>query len=143
MELRMTPPPQNEKKGSEYMENYSKEEKDKLILAEKKRLVGIYKDIEVKRKSTINGLIERAAFMRISLDELEKDLNTNGFVELFSQGEQDPYERKRPTADIYNQINNSYQKLIKQLTDLLPKEPLKISDVGDAFDSFIQGREDV
>ena len=122
---------------------YDKEERDKAIKKEKKRLAAIYKDIELKRKNTINGLIERAAFMRVSLDELEDSLNNDGFVEMFSQGEQEPYERKRPTADIYNQINNSYQKIIKQLTDLLPKEPIKTNEGASDFDNFILGREDV
>lgn len=122
------------------MKQYEKQEKDKLILKEKRRLSKIYNDIDKKKKDTICGLIERAAFMRISLDEMEENLNTDGFVELFSQSEfQEPYERKRPTSDIYNQINNNYQKIIKQLTDLLPKEAEKIVD--DGFDSFVYGRD--
>ena len=118
------------------------EEREKLIKKEKLRLTRIYKEIPANRKNTIPGLIERAAFMRIKLDELENDLNSKGFTEPFSQGDQEPYDRKRPTADIYNSMNTSYQKIIKQLTDLLPKEE-KIKAETDEFDSFIDGREDV
>ena len=65
----------------------------------------------------------------------------NGFVEMFQQGkDQDPYERKRPVADLYNTMNTSYQKIIKQLTDLLPKDEPKPED--DGFDAFVGGRED-
>lgn len=118
------------------------EEREKLIKKEKARLTRIYKEIAVNKKNTILGLIERASFMRVSLDELEKDLNIYGFTEPFSQGDQEPYERKRPTADVYNSMNTRYQKIIKQLTDLLPKEE-KIKAETDEFDSFIDGREDV
>lgn len=123
------------------MKKYTKKKKDELIKTEITRLNKIYKDIEIKRKDTIDGLIERAAFMRISLDEMEMNLISDGFVEMFSQSEnQEPYERKRPTADIYNQLNNSYQKIIKQLTDLLPKEVEKVVD--DGFDGFVSDRSD-
>ena len=61
--------------------------------------------------------------MRASLEDFEADLDQDGFVEMFRQGDrQKPYERKRPVADLYNTMNTSYQKIIKQLTDLLPEE---------------------
>ena len=99
-------------------------EKDKRIKKEENRLKKIYKDIEDNKKETAIGLIQRLAYLRITLEDFEEDLDKNGFVELFQQGEkQAPYERKRPVADLYNTMNTAYQKGIKQLTDLLPKEP--------------------
>lgn len=97
-------------------------EKGKRIKKEEKRLNAIFRDVEENKKKTVEGLIKRAAFMRASLEDFEADLDENGFVEMFQQGEkQEPYERKRPTADLYNTMNTSYQKIIKQLTDLLPE----------------------
>lgn len=116
-------------------------EKAKRIRKEENRLKKIYKNIKDEKKQTVQGLIQRAAFMRITLEDFEKDLDQNGFVEMFQQGtNQDPYERKRPVADLYNTMNTSYQKIIKQLTDLLPKDEPKPED--DGFDSFVGGRED-
>lgn len=116
-------------------------EKTKRIKKEENRLKKIYKNLEGQKKQTVEGLIQRAAFMRATLDDFEEDLDENGFVEMFQQGkDQDPYERKRPVADLYNTMNTSYQKIIKQLTDLLPKEESKPED--DGFDAFVGGRED-
>lgn len=117
--------------------------KEQRIKKEKNRLTRIYKNIETKRKDTVKGLIERCAFMRISLEDLEKDLDKNGFTEQFSQGNQKPYARKRPVAEIYNSMSTNYQKAIKQLTDLLPKEDSKTASDDDGFDDFVNGREDV
>lgn len=116
-------------------------EKEKLILAEERRLRRIFSKIEKKKKATIDGLIQRAAFMRISLDELEQDINICGLTELFQQGDQEPYKRKRPEADLYNTMNTGYQKIIKQLTDLLPKE--EAAKVDDGFNNFANGREEI
>lgn len=116
--------------------------KDKRIKKEETRLNAIYKDIEDKKKSTVAGLIQRVAYMRVTLEDFEKDLDKNGFTELFQQGEkQSPYQRKRPVADLYNTMNTAYQKSIKQLTDLLPKDSTKEED--DGFNDFIYGREDL
>ena len=109
--------------------------------AEERRLARIFKDIDEKRKATTRGLINRAAFMRVSLEDLEEDLNKNGFTEWFSQGDQEPYQRERPAAKIYNTMNVSYQKIVRQLTDLLPKENQSAAqksavEAGDEFDRF-------
>ena len=50
------------------------------------------------------------------------DLQENGEVELFAQGDQEPYERERPASRIYTAANKSYQSIIKQLNDMIPKE---------------------
>ena len=116
-------------------------EREARIKKEVTRLKRIYKDLEGKRKNTVEGLIQRAAYMRISLEDLEWDLNQKGFVEYFSQGAQEPYERKRPTAEIYNSMNTNYQKIIKQLTDLLPRIEPKV-EKQDSFEAFISERSD-
>lgn len=115
----------------------------KRIAQEERRLARIFKDIDEKRKGTTKGLIQRAAFMRVSLEDLEEDLNRSGFTEWFSQGDQEPYQRERPAAKIYNTMNVSYQKIVKQLTDLLPKatptatvKPETEDGNGDEFDRF-------
>ena len=115
-------------------------EKNKRIKKEENRLKKIYKNIEDNKKDTVIGLIQRLAYLRVTLEDFEKDLDKNGFVEWFQQGEkQSPYERKRPVADLYNTMNTSYQKGIKQLTDLLPKE-IKVSDEDDGFEDFVNSK---
>lgn len=127
-------------KGGACMSAEDLEEKKKLIDKEIKRLKRQYKEIDDKTKQVIAGLIERAAFMRVSLDELEEDINIYGFTEWFSQSEnQEPYLRKRPQADVYNSMNTAYQKIIKQLTDLLPKNNKKPEETDD-FNAFVCGR---
>ncbi len=117
-------------------------EREKKIENEVARLSKNYAKIDGKTRSVIRGLIQRAAFMRVSLAELEDDLNTNGFTEMFAQGDQEPYQRKRPVADLYNTMNANYQKIIKQLAELLPKEPPAPREEKDGFDDFVNSRED-
>lgn len=120
-----------------------KQDKEKKIESELNRLSKNYAGISDKTRAVIRGLLQRAAFMRVELADLEDDLITYGWTEWFSQGEQEPYQRKRPTAELYNTVNSNYQKIIKQLTDLLPKDGGgQKQEEGDGFDDFVEGRED-
>lgn len=114
--------------------------KDERTLKEERRLKRVYKDLPKDMSSATQGLIRRAAYMRTTLEDMENELDEKGFVELFSQSDsQKPYERERPTARLYNTINKNYQSIIKQLSDLLPKEIPQEPD--DGFDSFLKKRD--
>lgn len=110
--------------------------KDERIKKEEKRLRKIYAEVDKDNKAIIDGLIQRAAYMRVTLEDWEKDINENGYYEMFTQSEKtDPYERERPVARLYNTMNKNYQSIIKQLSDLVPKQEVKKDD--DGFDSFV------
>ena len=118
----------------------------KAVTKEKNRLKKQFKSVDEKTSAVVLGLIESAAFIRVQLGILEDDIKENGVTEKFSQSAgQKPYDRKRPQAELYNSMNTNYQKIIKQLTDLLPKPEAKTSgkDENDGFMRFINGREDL
>lgn len=122
---------------------YSKEEKEKLILLEERRLKKIYKEIPNDKMSAVAGLIHTAAFARISMQDLENDINENGYTELFSQGNQEPYDRERPASGLYTRMQTNFMKATKQLSDLLPKAEIKAKDATDGFDEFVSGRGEI
>lgn len=98
-------------------------EKDKAIKREKARLSKVFKNLPQDIKTTSDGLVHAAAHMKISLEEYEKDLDKNGYVELFRQAEGlNPYERERPVARLYINTVCGYISVCKQLIDLLPEE---------------------
>lgn len=115
--------------------------KDSRLKTEEARLRKIYKNIDEDNKAIIDGLIQRAAYMRVTLEDWEKDIDNNGFIEMFTQSEKTaPYERERPVIRLYNTMNKNYQSIIKQLSDLVPKYEPEPKD--DGFDDFVGGRDD-
>lgn len=115
---------------------------DERIKKEVRSLNRIYKNIDKDNKAIIDGLIQRAAYMRVTLEDWEKDILENGYYEMFTQSEKiQPYERERPVARLYNTMNKYYQSIIKQLSDLVPKQEIKPKD--DGFDEFINGRDEL
>ena len=122
------------------MANKTELSKDERIKKEEKRLKRIYKNIAKDNKAIIDGLIQRAAYMRVSLEDYEKDLDEKGYVELFTQSEKtEPYERERPVARLYNTMNKNYQSIIKQLADLIPKKE-NSNEEDDGFDAFVNSK---
>lgn len=119
----------------------AKKTKPNRIKAEAKRLWANYDGLPESKKVVADGLIERAAFMRIELEDLEEYLSVNGWTEPFSQGNQEPYDRARPQGQTYHTMNANYQKIIKQLDAMLPKVEADPKDNDDGFDGFVSGRD--
>lgn len=114
--------------------------KDERFRGERGRLNRLYRSLPERKKKLAAPLIERAAFMRVELEDLERDLAENGWTEEFRQSEKvDPYERARPEGQTYLTMNANYQKLIKQLHDMLPTEAQK--EQADPFDEFLKERD--
>ncbi|OJG71774.1 hypothetical protein RV11_GL003495 [Enterococcus phoeniculicola] len=111
------------------------EERDKLVKKEKNRLKKLFKDIPNNKLKAVDGLIIQAARLKILLDEMWIDISENGDVEMFCQSDkQDPYERERPMAKLFNSRDMSYQRIMKQLTDLIPLEKEGVMNIDDSSD---------
>ncbi len=110
--------------------------KEKRISAEIKRLRQIYADLPDNLKKLYDGLIRRAAYMRIQLEDYEQDMNDNGYVEHFSQSDKlEPYERGRPVVGFYNTMMKNYQQIMKQLAEKLPEQA--VADAGEELRRFV------
>ncbi|PDZ96296.1 hypothetical protein CON36_22665 [Bacillus cereus] len=98
-------------------------EREAQVNKEKNRLRGLFKDIPHSKLKVVEGLIVQAARLRVLLNEMWVDISENGDYEMFSQSDKtEPYERERPVARLYNNRDQAYQRIIKQLTDLLPED---------------------
>ena len=120
--------------------NYTKQEKDKMIKKEFSKLKRIYKDIEKDKKDTVLSLMQNAAFMSITLTDLQETINREGVISEYQNGENQWGTKKSPEVETYNTMIKNYMNIIKQLTDLLPKPEAK--KVDDGFDLFVSDRGD-
>lgn len=105
-----------------YLLNDRIDDMENRVDSEVERLKSLFKDIPKNQLNVAEGLIIQAARLRVLLDDNWKDILENGEYEKFSQSEsQVPYDRKRPIVDNYDNRDKTYQSIINQLTDLLPK----------------------
>lgn len=94
--------------------------KDKKIRKEKKRLQAIFAGLEPNKLQTCQTLIDRAAFMTINLQELEEELNANGWTETYTNGRNQEGVKKSAACEAYNSLTKNLTTIMKQLLDLVP-----------------------
>lgn len=113
--------------------------KDERVRKEYLRLKKIYRTLPKDTLVVVEGLIHEAADLRIRLEDIRLDLDENGYDEMFTQSkDQDPYPRERPQARRYIAMNKSYQTIMKQLGDYIPKPEHKKKPEDDGFDAFVK-----
>lgn len=113
--------------------------KEKMIKNEIVRLTRIFKEIEKNKRLTTKGLIEEAAYMKATLKELKASIDESGPIDKMQQGEYSIL-REHPALKAYNTMVQRYTTVIKELTNLLPKEQIK--ELSDGFDEFVGDRSD-
>lgn len=94
--------------------------KDSRIKKEKHRLQKIFKDLESNKLKTCQALIDRAAFITVSLQDLEVQLNARGWTEYYQNGENQSGWKKSAAADVHISLTKNLNAIIKQLLDLVP-----------------------
>ncbi|WML38695.1 hypothetical protein RCG19_16020 [Neobacillus sp. OS1-2] len=112
--------------------------KDRLIKKEIKRLTELFKNLEENKKSAVEGLIQEAAFMRVTLAELKEDINTKGPIDEMEQGVY-TILRASPSVTTYNSMIQRYTTVMKEILNLFPKKEAPCID-DDGFESFVMDR---
>lgn len=98
---------------------------DEKILAEEKRLMKIFNHLDKDRLTINQKLINNAAFMGVTLQNLQTRINKDGAVIDFVNGNGFETINEHPAQKSYNTMINRYTVVIKQLTDLLNKDTVK------------------
>ena len=104
------------------------------IKREKRRLAGIFEKVDENTKKSAEKLIDRAAFMLVSLEDMEGELKKSGPIAKMQQGEYS-IERAHPLLPQYNAMAKIYAGICKQLKDLLPTQ--EASGAGGEIAAFI------
>lgn len=99
----------------------AKKRKDTLISEEEARLTGIFSGIGSDQAAVCTELIRNAAFMAVSLRDLQDLLNDGGYVEPYQNGPNQSGTRIAPAAQIYTKLIANYNAVIKSLVALLPE----------------------
>lgn len=116
--------------------------KDERVKAEMGKLKKTFEDLDLdsRKMQVAESLIKNAAFMAVTLEDLQEEINKNGVVSTYQNGENQWGTKQSPEAQTYISLINRYNSVMKQLIDLLPEE--KHRDAKDVFDEFVNSRPD-
>jgi len=109
--------------------------KEQRISKEITRLKRLFKNIPKDTTNAALALIKNAAFMTVTLEDLQEEINDKGAVVEYKNGENQFGTKKSPEVDIYNTMIKNLSSVIKQLTDLIPaaEKPKKGEEAADEF----------
>ena len=79
-------------------------EKEKEIKQEINRINGFLKEIEPKVKKGVKSLIDNVAYMAVTLRELRDDINQEGVITEYQNGENQFGTKKSPKVEIKNRL---------------------------------------
>lgn len=113
---------------------------DTLIKKEEKTLQKVFEDIPDEKQAVAFKLIERVAFMTITLQILEEDIKKTGATYLMENGKQKMLV-ENPSQKSYNTMINRYTTMYDKLIGMLPKSDDEIIEKDDGFNNFVGNRE--
>lgn len=118
---------------------------DEAIRSEYERLKKVFAGIPDEKMAAADNLFQRAAFMTITLQILEKSIKNEGPVIDFKNGKQQ-MRVENPAQKSYNTMINRYTATYDKLFSLLPKGvdilPPDPKHESDGFDDFVGNRGD-
>lgn len=112
--------------------------REEKVASEYRRISKALKAIPEDKQNVAKKLIEEAAYLTQIIADARAEIDNKGIIELYQNGANQSGRKKNPAVEIYDRAVNSYSKIIKQLTDLLP-DTVAAQSVGATLRAFIDG----
>ena len=97
--------------------------KEESIEAERERLKALFADLDANQLQTAAGLISSAAFLRVTLEDLEEEINAAGCTEEYINGSNQSGVKVSAACQAYAQLNTKYQSTMQKLLKIVPPAP--------------------
>ena len=97
--------------------------KEERIAAERERLNALFADLDANQLQAAAGLISSAAFLAVSLEDLEAEINANGYIDSYTNGASQAGEKISAAVQAYATLNAKYQSTIQKLLKIVPPAP--------------------
>ena len=113
-------------------------EKALEIKKEIRKINVLFKDLDRSVKKTVESLIQNAAYMAVTLRDLQNTLDSEGLICEYQNGENQWGTKKSPEVEIYNTMVKNFISAMKAINDYLPKDKMKKDD--DNFEDFVNSK---
>ncbi|MBO7670719.1 MAG: hypothetical protein J6S60_09045 [Oscillospiraceae bacterium] len=108
----------------------------KRITTEFRRISAALESVPTDRRTAAEKLMQEAAYMTEIIADAKEEIDAHGIIEEYQNGENQFGRKKSPAVEIYDRAVNSYAKVIKQLTDLMPDKSAA-QEAGAALRAFL------
>ena len=99
--------------------------KETRIKRELNRLKKFYSELPQNRLAIVMPLLENMAFMKITLDDLQKRINEHGCSDEYKNGENQYGRKAGADLQAYNSLVKNFNTISDRLEKMLPPERRK------------------
>ena len=107
----------------------AKKNKEQRIKTELDRLEKIFEKVDGNKRTILASLLQNAAFMKITLEDLQEIINAEGVTDEYQNGANQKGIKQSATLQGYNALIKNYTIVIKTLTQILPPEERKTASI--------------
>jgi len=102
-------------------------DKETRIKRERTRLNKVFKTLDKNKLTTVQSLINNAAFMAVTLEDLQAEINVKGISDKYQNGANQWGTKQSPEVEVYIAMSRNLTTVIKELASLAPPEKRKDS----------------
>ncbi len=102
--------------------NKAENPNENRIKTELERISVFFEDLDENKRAIILPLIQNAAFMKATLEDLQEIIVKEGPVEFYQNGANQKGKKPSSTLQSYNALIKNYASVIKTLSAMLPPE---------------------
>lgn len=95
-------------------------DKEKRIAKELRKLNKLFTNLDENQKQTAAGLIRSAAFMAVSLEDLQEIINKEGYLDEYENGANQTGIKISAAVQTYNSMVGRYTTIITKLLKIVP-----------------------
>ena len=96
--------------------------KEDKIKREVSRLNRVFKGLDKNKLATVQSIIKTAAFISISLEELQEIINRDGYTHEYQNGANQKGIKQTAEMKTHIDMTRNYTTIMKQLVDLCPPQ---------------------
>lgn len=100
----------------------AKKTKAERIAQELEKLNTLYRELPENKLKLLAPLIQNAAFMKVTLEELQETINAEGATDEYCNGANQFGRKQSANIQAYNSLIKNYNAVIDRLEKLLPAE---------------------
>lgn len=105
--------------------------KEERIESELKRINTIFESVHGEERSVIDPLIQNYAFMKVTLEDLQEEINRDGVSESYQNGANQSGQKENSKLKSYNRLIKNFESVTKTLMKCLPdgdRKPMRYTD---------------
>lgn len=102
------------------MANSADMSKEERIKKEYNKLRRTFRDLDENMKKTVDSLLKNAAFMTVTLEDIQTEINRDGVKSEYDNGGGQKGFKQSDAVKTHISMTRNHATIMKQLTDLVP-----------------------